>query len=105
MNDNKIEDMLFQLVTDMSYVKGRLDTLDEIKTEQKSMDSRQDKIESNMAELQNLTKSLHNRQNMIEKEMRESMRASKDNRDKAVVSVGICVLSAVLSLISAFILR
>ena len=105
VNEDKIEELLFTLVEDVSYIKGRMDSLDEIKANQKSMAVRQDRLEANLAETQNLTKSLHARQNTLESEMRESMRTSKDNMDKAVVSVGICILSAVLSLVSAFLLK
>ena len=105
VNEDKIEELLFTLVEDVSYIKGRMDSLDEIKANQKSMVMRQDRLESNLAETQNLTKSLHERQNILESEMRESVKSSKDNLDKAVVSVGICILSAVLSLVSAFLLK
>ena len=103
--EDKIEELLFTLVEDVSYIKGRMDSLDELKADQRSMAVRQDKLEANLAETQNLTKSLHARQNTLESEMRESMKSSKDNMDKAVVSVGICILSAVLSIVSAFLLK
>ena len=105
VNEDKIEELLFTLVEDVSYIKGRMDSLDELKADQRSMAVRQDKLEANLAETQNLTKSLHARQNTLESEMRESMRTSKDNMNKAVVSVGICILSAVLSIVSAFLLK
>lgn len=105
VNEDKIEELLFTLVEDVSYIKGRMDSLDELKADQRSMAIRQDKLEANLAETQNLTKSLHERQNTVESEMRESMKVSKDNLGKAVVSVGICILSAVLSVISAFLLK
>ena len=105
VNEDKIEELLFTLVEDVSYIKGRMDSLDELKADQRSMAIRQDKLEANLAETQNLTKALHERQNIVESEMRESMKVSKDNLGKAVVSVGICVLSAVLSLVSAFLLK
>ena len=105
VNEDKIEELLFTLVEDVSYIKGRMDSLDELKADQRSMAVRQDKLEANLAETQNLTKSLHARQNTLESEMRESMKSSKDNMDKAVVSVGVCILSAVLSIVSAFLLK
>lgn len=105
MNEAQIEKLLFQISNDMAYVKGRLDTLDEIKAAQKAIDTRQDKSEAQLATMQHLMESIHKRQNEMEEEMRSGMKSAKEHKDQAVVSVGICVLSAILSLVSTFLLK
>lgn len=50
MDNNKITELLLKLSEDIAYIKGRLDTLDDLRLEQKTLGERIDKLESNSQE-------------------------------------------------------
>ena len=94
LDDNKIQDLLLQLLSDMSYVKAKLDSLDEQK-----IGSRIDAVEAECKEHDRIIKSLENRSNTMEQFVRNNIADSKKTQTSVIISVGLAIFSAVLSLI------
>ena len=94
MDDNKIQDLLLQLLSDMSYVKAKLDSLDEQK-----IGARIDAVESECREHDRMIKSLEHRNNKMEEYVRNEMSNSKKQQTSVFISIGLAIFSAALSLI------
>lgn len=94
MDDNKIQELLLQLVQDMSYVKAKLSNIEEQK-----LSSRIDQLEGQNREHEKAIKSLENRNNTMEQFVRNSMIDSKKQMTSVYVSVGIAILSGLISML------
>lgn len=95
MDNEKIQELLLQLVQDMAYVKTKLNSLDEQK-----LASRIDYLEAVTSERVKLIDNLENRIAIIENHTRTSLEESKRNNVSIWLSVGIAILSTILSIIA-----
>ena len=66
MDEKKTTELLLTLVQDISYIKGRLDTLDEIKMEQKENSNKIEKIEAQNERHERQINSLEKRSSTME---------------------------------------
>ena len=98
MEPNKIQDFLIQLMQDMSYIKAKLEAIDEQK-----LNSRMDALEATCKEHDRVIKSLENRNNTMEQFVRNNITDSKKQQTGVFISMGLAVFSAVLSVIINFI--
>ena len=94
MNEDRIQELLLQLVQDMSFVKAKLSNIEEQK-----LVSRVDALEAQNKEHDRVIKSLENRSNTMEQFTRQNMQDSKKQMVSVYVSMGIALLSAVLSFV------
>lgn len=94
MDDNKIQDFLIQLMQDMSYIKAKLEAIDEQK-----LNSRIDALEAQNKEHDRVIKSLENRNNTMEQFVRNGMTDTKKQQTSVFISMGMAVFSAIISLI------
>lgn len=94
MGDEKIQELLLQLVQDMSFVKAKLSNIEEQK-----LASRIDHLEAQNREHDKTIRSLENRNNTMEQFVRSSMQDSKKQQTGVFVSMGLAVFSAILSMI------
>ena len=99
MESRSIEELLLQLLQDMAVVKSKLDTIEEIKIDSKSMGNRIDKIEAQNAEHTKAIKSLEHRQNEMEAFTRNNMNDAKKQQTSVFISMGIAIFSAVVSVV------
>ena len=99
MDEKKTTELLLTLVQDISYIKGRLDTLDEIKMEQKENSNKIEKIEAQNERYERQIKSLENRSSTMEEFVRKQMNDSKKQMSGVFVSMGIAVFSAIISVL------
>ena len=99
MNDDKISDMLMVLMQDIAVIKAKLDSIEEIKLDTKTIGTRVDHLEAQNREHDRIIKSLENRANTMEKFTRDNMAESKKQQTSIFVSVGLAIFSAVLSII------
>ena len=102
MDDNKITDMLMVLMQDIAVIKAKLDSIEEIKVDTKSLGNRIDHIEAQNSEHDRIIKSLERRANTMEEFTRNNMYDSKKQQMSVFISLGMAVFSAVLSLIFGF---
>jgi hypothetical protein len=94
MDDNKIQDFLIQLMQDMSYIKAKLEAIDEQK-----LNSRIDALEAQNKEHDRVIKSLENRNSTMEQFVRNGMTDTKKQQTSVFISMGLAVFSAIVSVI------
>ena len=94
MGEDKIQELLLQLVQDMSFLKAKLSNIEEQK-----LSSRIDNLEAQNREHERTIRSLEKRNDSMEEFVRTNMQDSKKQQISVFISLGLAVFSAVLSLI------
>ena len=102
MDNDRIETLLLKLLEDMAVVKSRLNSIEEIKLDAKELASKVDKIESEQSTHHKQLQSLETRQNTLEAFIRNEMTDSQKQSKTITVSVGVAVVSAIVTIIVAF---
>lgn len=99
MGEDKTQELLLQLVQDMSFVKAKLSNIEEQK-----LASRIDQLEAQNREHDRTIKSLERRNDTMEEFVRGSMQESRKQQTGVFVSMGMALFSAVVSLIFSFLI-
>jgi hypothetical protein len=99
LGEDKIQELLLQLVQDMSFVKAKLSNIEEQK-----LASRIDNLEAQNREHDRTIKSLENRNNTMEEFVRSNMQESKKQQTSVFISMGMAVFSAVVSVLFSIML-
>ena len=99
MDENKISDMLLTLMQDIAVIKAKLESIEEIKLDTKSLGTRVDHLEAQNREHDRIIKSLENRANTMEKFTRDNMQDAKKQQTSVFISIGMAVFSAILSIV------
>ena len=94
MGDDKIQELLLQLVQDMSFVKAKLSNIEEQK-----LSARIDNLESQNREHEKTIRSLEKRNDTMEKFVRDNMQDSRKQHMSVFISLGLAVFSSILSLL------
>ena len=94
MGDDKIQELLLQLVQDMSFVKAKLSSIEEQK-----LSARIDSLEAQNREHDRTIKSLEKRSDTMEQFVRGSMQESKKQQTSIFLSIGLAIFSAILSMV------
>lgn len=92
MDNDKVQDILLQLLSDMAYVKAKLDNIDEQK-----LNSRIDALEAQNREHDRTIKSLERRNDTMEQFVRSQMNDSKKQMTSVYISIGLALFSAILT--------
>ena len=94
MGEDKIQELLLQLVQDMSFLKAKLSNIEEQK-----LSSRIDNLEAQNREHERTIRSLEKRNDSMEEFIRNNMNDSRKQQISVFVSIGLAVFSAILSMI------
>lgn len=94
MGEDKIQELLLQLVQDMSFVKAKLSNIEEQK-----LSARIDNLEAQNREHERTIRSLEKRNDTMEEFVRTNMQDSRKQQISVFISLGLAVFSAILSLI------
>ena len=94
MGDEKIQELLLQLVQDMSFVKAKLSNIEEQK-----LSSRIDQLEAQNREHDKTIKSLERRNDTMEQFVRNNMQDSKKQQTGIFISMGLAGFSAIASVV------
>ena len=94
MGEDKIQELLLQLVQDMSFLKAKLSNIEEQK-----LSSRIDNLEAQNREHERTIRSLEKRNDSMEEFVRTNMQDTKKQQISVFVSMGLAVFSAILSMI------
>ena len=94
MGDDKIQELLLQLVQDMSFVKAKLSNIEEQK-----LSARIDNLEGQNREHERTIRSLEKRNDTMEEFVRTNMQDSRKQQISVFISLGLAVFSAILSMI------
>ena len=99
MDNDKIETLLLRLVEDVAYVKARLEVMENVHEDYKELNAKVEKLEMQNERHEKQLESVEHRANSMEKFMRDNMNSEKLTGWKALGTVGVCVVTAVLSLV------
>lgn len=99
MGEDKIQELLLQLVQDMSFVKAKLSNIEEQK-----LAARIDQLEAQNREHDKTIRSLENRNNTMEQFVRSSMQDSKKQQTGVFISMGLAIFSALVSVLFSFLM-
>ena len=94
MGEDKIQELLLQLVQDMSFLKAKLSNIEEQK-----LSARIDNLEAQNREHERTIRSLEKRNDTMEGFVRTNMQDGRKQQISVFISLGMAVFSAVLSLI------
>ena len=94
MGDDKIQELLLQLVQDMSFVKAKLSSIEEQK-----LSARIDNLEAQNREHDRTIKSLEKRSDTLEQFVRGNMQESKKQQTSIFLSIGLAIFSAIVSIV------
>lgn len=94
MDNDKIQELLLQLVQDMSFVKAKLSNIEEQK-----LSARIDSLEAQNREHDRTIKSLEKRNDTMEEFVRGNMQESKKQQTGVFISMGLAVFSAIISML------
>lgn len=94
MGDDKIQELLLQLVQDMSFVKAKLSSIEEQK-----LSARIDSLEAQNREHDRTIKSLEKRSDTMEQFVRGNMQESKKQQTGIFLSIGLAIFSAIVSMV------
>ena len=92
MGNDRIEELLLQLIQDMAEVKSKLNNIDEQK-----LSSRVDLLEAQTREQERVIKTLEKREATLEEFIRDNMNEANKSNKTVWVSIGIAFLTAALS--------
>ena len=94
MGDDKIQELLLQLVQDMYFVKAKLSSIEEQK-----LSARIDSLEAQNREHERTIKSLEKRSDTMEQFVRGNMQESKKQQTSIFLSIGLAIFSAIVSIV------
>ena len=94
MGEDKIQELLLQLVQDMSFLKAKLSNIEEQK-----LSSRIDNLEAQNREHERTIRSLEKRNDSMEEFIRNNMNDSRKQQISVFISIGLAIFSAVLSML------
>ena len=92
MGNDRIEELLLQLIQDMAEVKSKLNNIDEQK-----LSSRVDLLEAQTREQERVIKTLEKREATLEEFIRDNMNEANKSNKAVWTSIGIAFLTAALS--------
>lgn len=104
IDENKTQDLLLQLLQDIAVIKAKLDSIEEIKLDAKTLCTRVDHLEAQNREHDKTLRTLEHRQNEMEQFTRHNMMESKKQTNKMFISMAVAVFSAILSVLTGFII-
>ena len=103
--DDKTQDLLLQLLQDIAVIKAKLDTIEEIKLDAKTIGNRVDNLEAQNREHDKTIKSLENRANTMEQFTRNNMADAKKQQTGVFISMGLAVFSSITSILFGLLMR
>jgi predicted nucleic acid-binding Zn-ribbon protein len=99
MENDKIQELLLQLLQDMAIVKEKLNSIEEIKIDAKTVSNRVDKLEAHCERHDKQLSQLENRANTLEQFVRNNLSDTKKQQTSVFISMGLAIFGAILSFV------
>ena len=96
MGDEKTQELLLQLVKDVSYIRAKLDGVEDMKNDLDDAEAQIDMLNQRVADGERTIKSLQHRCDTVEEWLRGNMKDQSNTGWKIIGAVALAVLSAVL---------
>lgn len=100
--DDKTQELLLQVLQKVAVIESRLNVIEELKMDAKTMNTRVDCLEAQNREHDRIIKSLENRANTMEQFTRNTMMDSKKQQTSVFISIGMAIFSSLLTLLINF---
>lgn len=101
--DDKTQELLLQVLQKVAVIESRLNVIEELKMDAKTMNTRVDCLEAQNREHDRIIKSLENRASTMEQFTRNTIMDSKKQQTSVFVSIGLAIFSSVLTLLFNFV--
>ena len=101
LDDNKVQELLLQIVQDVSWIKAKIEVIENLEGEHKDNLKRIEQLESQCREHDRVVKSLEKRCNTVEQVLRQNMDSQGKMGWKIIGSMAACIFSAIVSVIVA----
>ena len=99
MDETKLYDMLMIIMQKLAVLEAKIDSIEEIKIDAKTVSNRVDKLEAHCERHDKQLSQLENRANTLEQFVRNNLNDSKKQQTSVFISMGLAILGAVLSFI------
>ena len=100
--DDKTQELLLQVLQKVAVIESRLNVIEELKMDAKTMNTRVDCLEAQNREHDRIIKSLENRANTMEQFTRNNMLDNKKQQTSVFISIGMAIFSSLLTLLINF---
>ena len=97
--DDKTQELLLQVLQKVAVIESRLNVIEELKMDAKTMNTRVDCLEAQNREHDRTIKSLEKRNDTMEQFVRGNMQESKKQQTGVFISIGLAVFSAIISML------
>lgn len=104
MENDKVQDLLIQLMQEVAVIKAKLDSIEEIKLDAKTICTRVEHLEAQNREHDKTLRTLEHRQDAMEQFTRKNMQDNKKQTTGLFISLGVALFSAMVSIIVGFII-
>ena len=105
MEDKQIESLLLKLVEDMAVVKSKVEILDELKSEQKEVLSKVNKLDGEVVTHTEQIKKLEKRSDEVENYLRDEVEETNKSNKSVFISVGVCVVTAAINILFSLLIK
>lgn len=102
MDDEKLYDMLITIMQKLAVLEAKIDSIEEIKIDAKTVSNRVDRLEAHCERHDKQISALENRANTLEKYVRDNMADAKKQQTSIFISVGVALFSGILSFVLSF---
>jgi chromosome segregation ATPase len=99
MDETKLYDMLMIIMQKLAVLEAKIDSIEEIKIDAKTVSNRVDKLEAHCERHDKQLSQLENRANTLEQFVRNNLSDTKKQQTSVFISLGVALLSAILSFV------
>ena len=100
IDETKLYDMLMTIMQKLAVLEAKIDSIEEIKIDAKTVSNRVDKLEAHCERHDKQISQLENRANTLEQFVRNNLTDTKKQQTGVFISVGLALLSAIFSVIA-----
>ena len=99
IDETKLYDMLMTIMQKLAVLEAKIDSIEEIKIDAKTVSNRVDKLEAHCERHDKQISQLENRASTLEQFVRNNLTDSKKQQTSVFISVGLAIFSAILSFV------
>ena len=99
IDETKLYDMLMTIMQKLAVLEAKIDSIEEIKIDAKTVSNRVDKLEAHCERHDKQISQLENRANTLEQFVRNNLTDTKKQMTGVFISIGLALLSAILSFV------
>ena len=99
IDETKLYDMLMTIMQKLAVLEAKIDSIEEIKIDAKTVSNRVDKLEAHCERHDKQISQLENRANTLEQFVRNNLTDTKKQQTGVFISMGLAIFGAILSFI------